>query len=194
MTKDRIQSIKYLFRGNYYYEKQNYCKALLTYNLSICEAEVDTEIASIAYGKRALVYYDLKEFDLCLLNLELAEQHQKNGRIIDYNNIRTMCVTRRDEYERPPDIDPSNFFRLTHPANPKLPCLSGCLELKFNRKYGRHIITTRDLQIGDIVAMSDFSFMFFDKRARLHHCSNCAKSSMKLSLIPCLKCSKGKHV
>lgn len=191
MTKNNRDAIKYLLSGNYFYEKDRCCEALLAFNRSLCFAELGTQIASICYGKRSLVYFHLKEYKLCLANIELTEKQNPTAGIGQLANLRTECIRLMQNHIVEPDEDPMNFFKLSYTANVKLPCLSEGLELRKNKKYGRHIVSTRDRKIGDIIAVTDFSFIFFDKRARLHHCNHCTKCS-KLNLIPCLGCAKGK--
>lgn len=193
MCKNNYEAVKFLLSGNVFYEKRQHCEALLSYNHSLCFAEPGTQIASLCYGKRSLVYFDLKEYELCLANIELAiENNNSVDRPVKFDDLKTECSQLMKTYRHAPDEDPLNFFKLSYPPNEKLPGLSECLELKVNKKFGRHLITAHDLKVGDIVAVTDFSFIFFDKRARLHHCSQCTTSSTKLNLIPCTGCAKGK--
>ncbi len=192
MSKSNTEAVKFLLNGNFLYGKGRHCEALLSYNRSLCLAEPLTQITSVCYGKRSLVYFDLKEYELCLANIELATQNHSADGAVKFDDLKAQCYQLMKTHQHEADEDPMNFFKLSHPANKKLPCFADCLELRVNKKYGRHIVTTRDLNVGDIVAVTDFSFIFFDKRARLHHCSHCTKSSMKLSLIPCTGCAKGK--
>lgn len=193
MVKDNITALQLLIIANDVYERRHYCEALLSYNHSLCYALPNTRIASVGYAKRSLVYFDLKEYELCLANIELAiENHNPVDEPLNLDDLKSECIELMKTHRPAPDEDPLNFFRLSHPPNVKLPPLSECLELRVNQKFGRHLITTRDLAVGDIVAVTDFSFIFFDKRARLHHCSQCTTSATKLNLIPCTGCAKGK--
>lgn len=194
MSKDNSEAVKFLLNGNSLYEKRQHCEAILSYNRSLCFAEPETQIASLCYGKRSLVYFDLKEYELCLANIELSIGDNPVDQTVKFDDLKSECSRAMKSYRRAPDEDPMNFFKLSYPANEKLPCLSDCLEMRVNKKFGRHIISTRNLNVGDIIAVTDFSFIFFDKRARLHHCSHCASSSTKLSLIPCTGCAKGKNL
>lgn len=193
MKKDSILAIRFMLRGNYLYEKRRYCEALLSYNRSLCFAEPETLLPSLCYGKRALVYFDLKEYELCLANIELSiESRVLEEGAVNLDDLKSLCLELIETHKPKPDDDPKNFFKLSFPSNKLLPCLSDCVELREDEKFGRHLISNRDLDVGDIVAITDFSFVFFSRRAVLHHCSNCAKSSMKLSLIPCMGCADGK--
>lgn len=192
MTKDNTEALKCILTGNYYYEKQQWCEALIEYNRGLCFAEPTSHTVAILYGKRAVVYFDLKEYPLCLANIELAQRQNYHVGFRMLEDLKYECIYMMQTHIVQEDEDPMNFFKLSHPANARLPCLAQGLQLRVNKKYGRHIVATRDFKVGDIIALSNFSFIFFDKRARLHHCSHCTKSSMKLSLIPCRGCSKGK--
>lgn len=195
LVKNNIKALQFLITANDLYERRRYCEALLSYNHSLCYAVPKTRFALVGYAKRSLIYFDLKEYDLCLANIELAiENHNLDDEPVNFDDLKSECIELMKTHRPVPDEDPLNFFRLSHPPNVKLPHLSECLELRVNEKFGRHLITTRDLAVGDIVAVTDFSFIFFDKRARLHHCSQCTTSATKLNLIPCTGCAKGKIV
>lgn len=192
MHKNNAEASILLVRGNYFYEKKRVFEALLAYNNSLCFAEPLTNIAAICYGKRSVVYFDFKEYELCLANIELARQQNPTYEIGMLEDLKVECNKLLKTHNYEADENPMNFFKLSYPANVKLPCLADCLQLKVNKKFGRHIISTRDLKVGDVIAVTDFSFIFFNKRARLHHCSHCLESSTKLNLIPCTGCVQGK--
>lgn len=178
--------------ANVTYEQHNLLDTLLLLNKSLSLADPNSNLPSCCYGKRAVVFFDLNEYDLCIADINLSIQTNKRDPLVTLPPFKAFTEYMRDKHHHPEaDDDPTNFFQLSHPANPRLPCLADCLQLNTNEKYGRHIITTRALNVGDIVGVTDFSFIFFDKRARLHHCSHCTTSATKLRLIPCPNCDSG---
>lgn len=46
-------------------------------------------------------------------------------------------------------------FKLSYKANPKIPFFIDALELREDAKNGKHLITTRDLKGGDVIAVID---------------------------------------
>jgi hypothetical protein len=195
MLKDNERAAKYRAEGNELFAQASYCESLLKYNHSLCYAEIGSIDLALGYGNRSAVYLKLKEHELCLKNIQLARDHGYPADKLQKLNERELeCKKQMKFYHPHPDSDPLNFFKLSYPANEKLPFFADCLELKINQKYGRHIITNRDLKCGDIIAITDSFFILFDKRARLHHCSNCASIVSKLSLIPCSGCTQCKLI
>lgn len=82
-------------------------------------------------------------------------------------------------------------FKLSYPANRKIPFIVDCLQLKHSERFGRHIVTTQNLKAGDIVAVEEPFITFIDDNVTKIRCSNCLKSNL-LSLLPCNSCAKGK--
>lgn len=84
-----------------------------------------------------------------------------------------------------------DFFKLSHPPNPKIPFIADCLEVKENEIYGRFIATKEDLLPGDIVIMEEPFYKIISPSEKNARCAVCLKQNM-LNLIPCEKCSAGK--
>jgi hypothetical protein len=80
-----------------------------------------------------------------------------------------------------PEKDPRNFFKLSYQANPKIPFIVDCLEMREDEKYGRGIYATCDLNAGDVIAIEEPFFL--ETLSTNRHCMNCNRSNM-LSLIP----------
>jgi SET and MYND domain-containing protein 4 len=194
MSKCKIQAEKARNDGNVFFRNSKFCEALLEYNKSLCFSVVGSEDVALAYANRSAAYMNLKEYDLCLKNIELAKKSgYPNPKMKKLEIREAECKQAMETHQPDPYDDPENFFKLSYPPNKKLPCLAECLELRVDEKFGRHIITTQDLKTGDIIGLTEPTFRLFDKRARLHHCSYCAKSSIKMNLIPCSGCSEGEE-
>jgi hypothetical protein len=61
--------------GNEFYKEEDFCRALLAYNYSLCFAKPGTEAVGLAYGNRSAVYFCLEEYKLCIQNINLAKAH-----------------------------------------------------------------------------------------------------------------------
>lgn len=66
------------------------------------------------------------------------------------------------------------------------PCASKSVMINYDKKWGRHIIATEDIGIGEIIAVEKSFFSFLYLKGMYSHCSNCVKSV--LALIPCEHC------
>lgn len=190
--------------GNRLFVQKSYFDALLHYNESLCYAEPGSEAIGLAFANRSAVYYEMKLFDKSLHNIELARLHgypQKNIQILDkraekcLQQIETGGAVKQDD-------DPFDFIKLSNEINAKLPFVSQSLELRRSEKFGRYIVTNRDLQVGDIVAIEKPHFQIIktdsrydgcDGMNKYQRCAFCLKSNL-LDLIPCVTCSSSKLI
>lgn len=139
-----------------------------------------------AYLSRANNYDFLNLTEDCFKNVEMASAEGSPKQLIASFDKGHVTQNPNKEYQKMID-----FFKLSHDSNKKLPALSECLELFENEKYGRHIITNRDLKAGDIVAITE-SYIKLQHPGFLGRCHNCLKTN-NLNLFPCRKnCPDGK--
>jgi SET and MYND domain-containing protein 4 len=191
--KCEAQASKFRLQGNREFLKRNFFESLLCYNKSLCLA-VNPETASLAYANRAAVYLTLKLYDHCLNNIKLARKNYPKELEKKLDEREEKCLK---EYlaqlkKKPNSSATSNedFLQLSYPANPKLPFAADCLELREDSKFGRHIVTNRNLQAGDIVALTPNIYNVIERPAKFHHCSFCLRSN-DMDLLPCPECPRG---
>ena len=186
--------------ANRLYVQKKFYDALLKYNESLCLAEPESENMGLTYANRSAVYFEMKLFDECLRNVDLAKQNhypEKNFEILKKREDKCAAMMKQSSGEQKA-ADPLKFFKLSHPANKKLPFIADCLEMKRDKKYGRHIVTNRSLNVGDIIAIDDPAFKVIKSDSRystcyesntFQRCANCLQDNL-LSLIPCTSCCK----
>lgn len=183
-NKNNLKADGFRNEGNSLYGKSNFRDALIAYNKSLCFALPGSKQLGLAYANRSAVYLKLKLFDHCLENIQLARGN---------NYLNMDKLTEREQncnelkmcYHPDPENDPSSFFNLSYPANQKIPFIANCLKLRENQKYGRYIITNRNLNTGDVIAIEELFLKVLHHPGRFRRCSNCLKSNM-LNLIPCI--------
>ncbi|CAO1422621.1 unnamed protein product [Diamesa serratosioi] len=176
--------------GNRYYDGREYLNALIYYNMSLCYAEKGSESLGIAFANRASVYLESNLFRICLKNIQLARAHnypESKKKTLDDRELK--C---RDLMKIHPDEELVekhwDYFKLSYPANKKYPHITDCLEVKSDEKYGRYIITNKDLKVGDIVSIEEpFCHVSFGSVKRYTYCVNCCKKQL-LDLFPCPDC------
>lgn len=83
-----------------------------------------------------------------------------------------------------------DFFKLSHEPNEKIPFLAACLQIREDEKYGRHIITEKELKVGDIIALEPHFNACQKLPENFNRCYNCYKTNM-MHLIPCSHCAEG---
>lgn len=177
--------------GNKHFQKFQFLEALVKYNRSLCQAVPGSKQVGLAYGNRSAVYFECKMFQKCLDNIKLARASgyptDKLARLDDREDKCKKLMT----VENDKDGQQWDFFQLSYPANKKIPFIVDCLQLRQNNRDGRHIVTTRDLKSGDIIAIEEPFFKCIHPDVRYSRCSNCLKTNM-LHLVPCKKCANGK--
>lgn len=183
--------------GNKMYNERRFHNAMLKYNESLCFAEVGSENVGLAYANRSAVYFEMKLYDKCLKNVTMAKLNGYPGKNFEILEKREEKC--RELMGKRKEILPFEVFKLSHPPNKKLPFIIDCLELKSSPKFGRYIITSQPLKVGDIVSMeeayysvlsADSEFAEIPQSNIFQRCSNCLKDN-SLDLIPCETCCKG---
>lgn len=171
-------------------------EALLNFNKSLCHAESDSSTLALIYANRADVFYRLKLYDKSLNNISLARECQHNEDLLnDLDELEEKCyenITDQIKYD-----DPWEYFKLSYPANKKIPYIIDCLEIRNDKTYGRYITTNRPLNSGDVLAIEEpfFKFLKYDpddneypETNMYNFCANCLLDNY-LDLIPCSECT-----
>lgn len=169
--------------GNDRYRSGLFRDALIAYNQSLCYSE-SRKLKALAYANRSAVYYEFKKYKLCLDNIQLALDYgYPVDKMSKLNERKHKCKKLINNYHGS-FKDPWNFFKLSYPANKKIPFIVDCLELREDLKCGRHIITSRDLEPGDIIAIEEPYIKHLIKENCYERCHHCLKTN-DLSLVPC---------
>lgn len=202
-VKSHIKAESAKTQGNKCYVEKKFFDALEKYNECLCYAEIGSEILGLAYANRSAVYFELQIYDKSLKNIDLARSNgypNKNAMILDARAQK--CIEKiRSGADAEKANDPFDFIKLTYESNrSNTLTVSNCLKLKVNDKFGRHIITDRELKVGDIIAIeqphfkilkSDSRYEGCEDNFRYQRCAFCLKSNL-MDLIPCETCSSSK--
>lgn len=192
--KNNAHALKLRTLGNEQFQKKEFFDALLKYNHSLCFAEQGTEYLGIAYANRSATFLEMKQYELCRMDIQLARKHNYPIEKMEKLNRREeICNAEIQRYVPSPYDNPFNFFKLSYAANEKYPGIVDCLALSNNKKYGNHLITTKTLRTGDIIGIEEPIFTAANADARLYRCSYCFKDC-SLSLLPCTGCTKGMFI
>ncbi|KAG5680168.1 hypothetical protein PVAND_009693 [Polypedilum vanderplanki] len=183
-TKSDIESIKHREDGNFFYGKSWFFGATVLYNKALNYAESKENLA-LAYGNRSAVYLKMKKYNECLENIKLARQHgYPIEKIKKLDERQENCLKLIESSKCDEEFD---FFKLSYPANEKIPWIIDGLEMRRTSKYGRGIFTTRDLKPGDIISIENVSTVYgINDNDYYKNCANCLKIKM-LNLMPCKK-------
>lgn len=189
--KDESRAITRRKEGNKYFHPnvKQYIKAVQCYNESIALAEDNSETLAIAYANRSAVCFELKEYNECLININLAQKNGYPSHLMHKLAKREAdCMKNLNDNKQLPDICSQREVKLSYKPNPKIPHISDCLEMREDELFGRYIVTNRNLSAGDMVIVEKpFSRLLIAELRHLN-CDYCHKDNF-LTLIPCKNCS-----
>lgn len=199
IAKDNAKANQFREIGNTHYRKKtphDLVDALTFYNKCLCFAENGSDLLSIGYANRSAVYFELKLFNVCLENIEMARNTgrcpnmlmDKLDKLQNHCNISIAAKTMKKAKERKKANIPPLVPKLSYPASKTVPYVADCLELYQNKKYGRHIIANRNLDVGDIIAIEDAFCVLLPREKLYGQCDNCFIENSR-SLIPCKYCT-----
>ena len=183
--------------GNKLYCERNFFESLAKYNESLCSALEGSEGVGLAYANRSAVYFEMKLYEKCLKNIEMAKLNgypEKNFHILDKRSQKCHELLKSEQQQVMEN--PFDFVKLTYKENPRLPFVVNCLELRQSDVFGRYIVTTQDLNVGDILAIEEPHFKIIKSDSRYdscpemnkyQRCSVCLKDNL-MDLIPCSYC------
>jgi hypothetical protein len=182
--KSDKESNKFRLAGNQDFQHKKWFCALANYNKALSFAKSMIE-AALCYGNRSAVYLEVKLYDHCLQNIQWARENgypeNKMSKLI---KREAKC---KDRMSKPKEKEPEDFwdfFKLSYPANEKIPWLVDCVEMKWTEKYGRGIYAKQDLKAGDIICVEEPVFNYTKEGFGYLQCYNCFKTNA-LNLIPC---------
>lgn len=181
------KSKQFSIEGDGLASESKFFDAIVSFNKSLCFAPVKSSEISRGFIGRSTIYFELKHYEKCLENVNLARQFGcGSDGSAELNELEEKCkqlMMQTNEKENNDD-DPWNFFQLSHQAHDKVPFIADCLKPLDTWKYGRCVITTRSLKTGDVVAIEEPFFKMVNKNSRHSRCAGCMKSNLG-SLIPC---------
>lgn len=169
--------------GNDSYQNGNFQEAIRIYNIAISIAQNQSEELGICYANRSACFSKLKQYALCLADIKLAMKNHYPTRLlpklerrrIECENLLAANTGVELQREKP---------KLSFEADHKIPCFASGLEVNYSKKYGNHIMTNRDLNIGQTVIVE--RAIVYQNSAIEYECQNCLKWAT--NPIPCDKC------
>lgn len=178
-------------RGNDSFRQRNFHEAIVNYNKGICQADTKLQL-SILYANRAAAYLEVKRYKECLENIQLAKKcgypEDKMPKLMAREEICNNMIASSD-MKNENDEAAKDFLKLSYKSHPVIPFIIEGIELKRNLQHGRHLIATRDLKPGDIIAIEDPFVKWINRESEMRYqrCATCLGHN-NLNLIPCEKC------
>lgn len=122
-------------------------------------------------------------FEECLANINLVysiNNYPSNQweKLKQRENKCKTIISEDGPYE-----DDWNEPKLNFPPHKKIPYIANCLEMRHNQQYGHHIVTNRDLRVGEIVGILKPFCTAQARRYQYERCENCSAERSQ-NLIP----------
>lgn len=192
-VKNNVKSKELREEGDIYFAMNNQTamlfKAIELYNESICYAENDLgEELAIGYAKRSAVCFRLEQYKICLDNITLSKANgcperflqELNKREEDcFEELKKLFVNREYEFD----------IKLSLKPHQHMPFAADCLQMKADKVCGRYIVTTQDLNPGEIIVVENPFVKVLSDDWTYQRCSNCLRASSS-NLLPCPNCTK----
>lgn len=177
------------------FKKGEYHESLMQLNKSLCHAQ-SPQVAAVIFKNRADVFFELNLFDKSLNNVSLARNC--NSAIIkeELSELEEKCLENLENSIKAEN--PFEFFKLSHKSHERVPYIIDCLEVRRDERFGRFIVTNKDIAAGEIIAIEKpfFKFLKIDPEDNeypetnlYNYCANCLSDNY-LDLIPCPACTK----
>ncbi|XP_031637912.1 SET and MYND domain-containing protein 4-like [Contarinia nasturtii] len=166
------------------------------YNQCLCFAEIGSKNVGFAYANRAICFLHCGKHSECFKDIELAIAANHPPELLpDLMKLKQECEGNLEKFKKMNNrschtqsygkrvIDP----QLSFSPHEKFPCMANVLEIQENEEFGRHVVATCDIAVGQTVLVEENYVSQSSKSFNLVHCGTCLQYSG--SLFPCSKCT-----
>lgn len=180
---------KFRSRGNKFYFDGFHVNAIDEYNKSLCFAQLDDDLftLSLAYANRADALLAMERHAECLRSIELAlDANYPDNLRPRLHLMRARC---KELLRSQPQERLKYRFRLSHPADERIPFMVKGLQLRKSERFGRHVVTMRNLDVGDVVMVEEPYIVTLRPEMRYRRCGHCMAGEKRHALLPCQGCT-----
>lgn len=168
--------------GNLEFQNRDWFGAMELFNESLCFAENGSATLGYAYANRSACFFNLKMYDKCLIDIDLAM----------HNNYPKHSFAELQKRQKKCEQFIENGWKASSTALPvklgenvKFPSCSDAIDVK--TRFGRRsVVANRDVSVGQIIAVDEaFTKTLFTIYG--WKCNICLKGNT--NLVPCKKCT-----
>ncbi|CAG9857062.1 unnamed protein product [Phyllotreta striolata] len=173
-------------RGNEHFKRRRLKDAIDSYTQSLAHAETPQNYSK-ALANRSAALFELQLYPECLTDIDRALE---NGYPDD---LKPKLLRRKDNALKLLESKTYPPYYLPVPVIPEpfksksIECASDSIEIATSPSQGRHIIATRDIQIGEVLAVEEPYSSLLSSEYYIH-CHECLK--LCYNLLPCSKCTE----
>lgn len=183
LRKDNAISTQHRLNGNQMFSKSDWIYAMESYNACLRFAEIDSENVCFAYANRASCFLNMKMFDKCLVDIELAKRaNYPKDLLWKLEKRKIDCMEKMKHEQQEQSLDRTLSYR----ADVHFPCMANVLKIQRNDEFGRHVIAKCDLPAGKTVLVEK-SFLSATIKSPITACLGCQQNRM--NFIACRNCT-----
>ncbi|RZC34372.1 SET and/or TPR 11 domain containing protein [Asbolus verrucosus] len=182
-SKDDGAAIASQKQGDVFFGKGYYHEAIIEYTRSIATAK-SRGVLSRSYANRSACLFKINMFKECLVDIDRALANNYPDHLKRQLHERQSQATRL--------MRPSERFHEDTPCipepqrNPLIESASDAVRIEMNEKWGRHVIATREIKIGEVLSV-ERPFACTLLMERLIHCHHCLEFCY--NPVPCEFCT-----
>lgn len=178
--KNQVASNYFRYKGNNLFRSKKFMKAMQCYNQSLCLAVPKTVNVCFAYANRATCFLLLEMYAECLRDIEMAvEAEYPIENMPKLMKRRARCVQKMKKAPECVVFEP----QLSFPPHERFPCMANAIEIQQNDKFGRHMVATRDIGVGETVVVEE-SFIAYAVCNDRVQCYTCLQSMQNFIACP----------
>ncbi|KAJ8977080.1 hypothetical protein NQ317_008422 [Molorchus minor] len=184
--KSNEKSMKLRTEGNnMYIREKNMLKALELYTESIAFAESGSWYLALSYANRSSVLFEKRYYKECIKDIERAFQNDYPG------HLKEKLLNRKGKAESLKEYQKQFQYYMPAPTiqnkNPLISAASDSVEIRKNEKYGRHVVSTKDIQVGEVISVENSFAHIILPKSRFINCHECLE--ICYNMIPCERCT-----
>ncbi|XP_055296403.1 SET and MYND domain-containing protein 4-like [Sitodiplosis mosellana] len=181
--KNNSISDNFRANGNMYFKQKLWVEAMEFYSQSLYFAETGTNNVSFAYANRATCFLNMKEYEKCLKDIDLAVEAKYPEHLMSKLMKRKAdCVNLMKKNPAVAAFDPKLSLKASEP----FPCMADALEIQRNDEFGRHLVAKCDIDVGQTILVEE-NFASIASGYDRVNCFECIQT--KMNFMPCTECS-----
>lgn len=182
-SKSDYTAVKKRKYGKLLFNVREWQEAIDLFNESLCFAEKGSQNIGIAYANRSACFFNLKMFDKCLIDIDLAiENNYPKHLVWQLEKRKQICL------QYCANETPAQEYTLTldFGANERFMGLSSAVKIQKDADNLPSVVASQNIDVGQIVGI-DEAFTKTSYTIYGWKCNICLRSSP--NLVPCKKCT-----
>lgn len=170
--------------GNKLFGGREWAAAMEKYNDSLCYAKIRSKNISLAYGNRSACFFNMKRYNECLVDIQLAKDAGYPQDLMHKLDTRKEnCLKRIKDGDQLID----DFgLKMNFEPHKKFPCMANVLDITQNDSGHFVAVAQTDIDVGQTIAVEKaFTTCLYMRFA--WRCNLCLKQN--INLVPCKKCN-----